>query len=129
MKHLKVLQPKHCIVIENVEITDGKETIKKGSQLNCGACGGSLGIMNADLDFPFTLQDFKSRITYINFSTGKFGLKCKRSSCRALLFTDLTKLVFTTFENFKTSQIAAMKEVKIEQAKPKESIIRKLNWK
>lgn len=129
MKHLKIIQPKQCIVVETVELKDGIETIKKGSQLNCGACGGSLGIMQADLEFPFTLQDFKSRIEHINFITGKFGLKCKRSSCRALLFTDLTKLVFTTFENFKTSQIAAMKEVKIEQAKPKESIIRTLNWK
>jgi len=110
MKRLKIIQPKHCIVIETVEFNDGIETIKKGSQLNCGACGGSLGVMNADLEFPFTLKDFKSRVEYINFMTGTFGLKCKARSCRAILFTDLTKLVFTTFENFKASQIKAFAE-------------------
>jgi len=110
MKRLKIIQPKSCIVVETVELKDGTETIKKGSQLNCGACGGSLGVMKADLDFPFTLKDFKSRVENINFITGAFGFKCKASQCRAILFTDLTKLVFTTFENFKASQIKAFAE-------------------
>lgn len=112
MKTLKIIQPKACIVLENVQIdTDGNETIKKHSALNCGACGGYLGTMTSDIGFPFALSDFKSRISNIGFSTGKYGLKCNKKKCRAILFTDLTKIVFTTKDNFRNTQRAAFNEM------------------
>lgn len=112
IRSLKIFQPKRCIIVEHIDVEDGYETIRKGSTLNCGACGGYIGTMQASLEFPFTLHQFKSRVQDINFKTGKFGLICGRRSCKAHLFTNLKDLVFTTFDNFRKTQEVVMEESK-----------------
>lgn len=101
---LKIYQPKRCIVVEEIKTEDGEEYITKGSNLNCGACGGHLGSLTSDLLFPFTVNDLKSRIKDSQIIINSGGLRCKRKICRALLFPELTDIVFTSFENFKKVQ-------------------------
>lgn len=105
-KHLQIYQPMRCIVVEKLEVEDGVSVIRKGSHLNCGVCGGSVGIMNGEIDFPFSIFQLKSRLTHSQLYI-KNHIRCNRKDCRALIFPDVKKVEFVSFENFKKLQLEA----------------------
>ena len=121
-KDLEVYQPKRCLIVEKLKTENGVSKILKGSHLNCGACGGHVGMVTGELTFPFTLNDLKSRLKYSRLLFTSRIVKCQKKKCNAILFNDLSQIDFVSFDNYKSLQLSAKKD----QEKVAEAYIRTL---